>query len=380
MKTASPKGAPQYPLGCPFCSFQDEDSYFLALHVETVHPEGGESPFIVKEEQKKEERSRPLSVSSFSPSESSEGRSEPCMDYVECPCGEFCLLTEFDNHLDMHNAEGTIFSEVDNQISGVETPQPIVQDTRASLQTMQTPPPTPPPTNEPVRTSSKHLVVRRKRAHKDKHNDDIRGGHQSSLILPGATRTTAVSKAYAEPRKLGVNRVFIGRPLIRLLMRSQKAELGPHADEDQMPDWLRKLLEKGAKVTITTQIGSDGRLLRVEAISNEIHGIIPVLSRLCMQDESVERAFFCHPCVTHVVKMAREGGFCGYRNIQMMISYIKESRSLGHEHFPGRIPSILRLQDMIEHAWDLGYGVMGRIETGGIMGTRKYIGTPEVKT
>lgn len=33
---------------------------------------------------------------------------------------------------------------------------------------------------------------------------------------------------------------------------------------------------------------------------------------------------------------------------------------------------------MIEHAWDLGYNDSGREETGGIKGSRKYIGTPEV--
>ena len=33
---------------------------------------------------------------------------------------------------------------------------------------------------------------------------------------------------------------------------------------------------------------------------------------------------------------------------------------------------------MIEQAWDMGFNSSGRIETGGIKGTRKYIGTPEV--
>lgn len=34
---------------------------------------------------------------------------------------------------------------------------------------------------------------------------------------------------------------------------------------------------------------------------------------------------------------------------------------------------------MIEDAWDAGINLEGRIETGGIRGTRKYIGTPEVR-
>ena len=145
-----------------------------------------------------------------------------------------------------------------------------------------------------------------------------------------------------------------------------------------MPEWLRKQLELGAKVTIVNQISQDGRLLRIETIANEVRGIIPVLAQLCEQDSALSKVYLCHPNVTHVVKMAREGGFCGYRNIQMLISYIQAARSEGHERFPGRLPSILQLQEMIEIAWDRGFNPIGRIETGGVRGTRKYIGTPEV--
>lgn len=72
------------------------------------------------------------------------------------------------------------------------------------------------------------------------------------------------------------------------------------------------------------------------------------------------------------------GGFCGYRNIQMMCSYIIGAESQGHEGFNGKIPSIFDIQDYIETAWDFGINSQGRIETGGIRGTRKYIGTPDV--
>ena len=146
-----------------------------------------------------------------------------------------------------------------------------------------------------------------------------------------------------------------------------------------MPVWLRKQLEQGAKVTSRNTISPNGSLIRVETIANETRGIIPVLAQLCQQDPTVERAFLCHPSVQHVVKMSREGGFCGYRNIQMMISFIQAARSPGFDKFTDRIPSILYLQDLIELAWDKGINSAGRIETGGIRGTRKYIGTPEVK-
>jgi hypothetical protein len=62
----------------------------------------------------------------------------------------------------------------------------------------------------------------------------------------------------------------------------------------------------------------------------------------------------------------------------MMCSYIIGAESQGYEHFKGKIPSIFDIQENIEHAWDLGINAQGRIETGGIRGTRKYIGTPDV--
>lgn len=159
----------------------------------------------------------------------------------------------------------------------------------------------------------------------------------------------------------------------------QRSELGPYAHEQQMPSWLRRMLEDGAKVTITNRIGPDGSLVRVETIANETPHLVPVLARLSHLDGTVERAFYCSAEVLHVCKMHREGGFCGYRNIQMLVSYIQEADAYGAPHFPGRLPSILKLQELIEAAWDKGFNATGRIETGGIRYTRKYIGTPEAQ-
>jgi hypothetical protein len=64
----------------------------------------------------------------------------------------------------------------------------------------------------------------------------------------------------------------------------------------------------------------------------------------------------------------------------MLVSYIIKSGSTGAELFGGTSPSIFQIQDFIEQAWDSGYNPQGRVETGGIKGTRKYIGTPEVGT
>jgi zinc finger-containing ubiquitin peptidase 1 len=113
--------------------------------------------------------------------------------------------------------------------------------------------------------------------------------------------------------------------------------------------------------------------------TSEPAGIIEVLGRLCDQDTSVQAAYLCHPAVQCINKTKKEGNLCGYRNIQMMISFINGAKAQGSEHFPNGLPSVLGLQDLIEEAWDKGINGEGRVETGGIRGTRKYIGTPEVR-
>ncbi|KDN70994.1 putative peptidase family C78 [Colletotrichum sublineola] len=133
--------------------------------------------------------------------------------------------------------------------------------------------------------------------------------------------------------------------------RLGKAELGKYAHEQQMPDWLVSLLHRGGEVK------SDG--------------VIYVLEQLLRQSKSTQYAYLCSPAVQHVSKLKKEGGFCGYRNIQMMVSYIIGANSHGKDAFQGRLPTIFEIQEFIEKAWDLGINAQGRLETGGIKGTRK---------
>lgn len=134
-----------------------------------------------------------------------------------------------------------------------------------------------------------------------------------------------------------------------------------------MPTWLRQQLQRG---TILELVCSP---------TNETRDIFTILAHLCEQDQSLEQTFLSHTGVKHVVVTPGEEELGGYRNIQMLMSYIQAARySQIFEHFQGRVPRILKLQDLIEEAWDKGINIRGRIETGGIKGTRKWIGTPEV--
>jgi len=147
-----------------------------------------------------------------------------------------------------------------------------------------------------------------------------------------------------------------------------------------MPVWLRKELEQGGKQSRETKLDpTTGHLVKVVTVSNETPDLIPVIALLCEHDPRVARAWVCHPGTKHVGKQIRgEGGFCGYRNIQMVVSYIQSAYPRGSHPFEIRIPTILRLQDWIEEGWDKGINSSARLETGGIKGTRKYIGTSEV--
>ena len=88
---------------CPFCGFSENEHYFLLQHVETVHPEGGApSPFAVTDVIRKKDEHR---------AQESERALNNLSEYIECQCGEFCFLAEFENHLEMHYAEGRSLDE-----------------------------------------------------------------------------------------------------------------------------------------------------------------------------------------------------------------------------------------------------------------------------
>lgn len=343
---------------CPFCAFGDDDSEFLVQHVGLAHPETDDSPFIVREH----DRVRKNSVLSVEESAGSRGATSGD-GYIECECGETVLVSEFSSHSDFHLAEGMALKEPEEMDLGKDTT--ILSRDHSPFATAGSMPSKSALHNSSSprnRSSPSSAPNSQNRSPIQKHPYSIKDW--ANVLLGSAPKLrpkTAATRKRRSARRLG------------------KSDLGPHAYEEEMPAWLRRQLEQGAKVTVVNRLTADGRTIRLEQIANETRGILPVLYQLCEQDQSLSKVYLCHPHVQHVVKMAKEGGFCGYRNIQMMVSFIQDAKAEGHEHFPGRIPSILQLQDLIERAWDFGFNSCGRIETGGIRGTRKFIGTPEAQ-
>ncbi|KIW16912.1 hypothetical protein PV08_04102 [Exophiala spinifera] len=290
---------------------------------------------------------------SLSRRQSHPARANDTVQWVECFCGEQIHILELGAHSEMHAQEKM----------SIEDSHLVVGDSSNATSTME----------RPISDISNAFTTTlpdslrnydQMQAKTPQSRSKRRGPSLKEIFLgmpAGTKKKAAVAAEEGKTRRLG------------------KAELGPYAHERQMPNWLRRMLEEGAKVSVTTQIAPDGKLVRVEHVANETPNLVPVLARLSQLDRNVERAFYCSPAVRHVCKMSREGGFCGYRNIQMMISYIQSANPEATKHFPGRLPNILRLQDFIEDAWDQGFNPGARIETGGIRLTRKYIGTPEAE-
>jgi hypothetical protein len=145
-----------------------------------------------------------------------------------------------------------------------------------------------------------------------------------------------------------------------------------------MPSSLYKQLAQGPKIRKERFRTRNGRIIEEEYVDGETKGVLPILRRLIDGDPYVKRAYLCHPSVKQIGKEKNEGGFCGFRNIQMQISYLQGTEAPGSQHFPGRTPGILDLQDHIEEAWDNEIHWFSRQQIGKLRGTRKWIGTLEV--
>ncbi|KAF2999216.1 hypothetical protein E8E13_001127 [Curvularia kusanoi] len=355
-------------LDCPLCDFAvlPADEYALQLHFEQEHTE--DSPFVIKDDP-----DRPSSFASSSNCKHAQDTTSSDDDEktVACPepdCGELILLGDLNDHLDLHAAESLSFDETARKYRS-----------HHSSSNMQK--------SAATRHSHKRST---KFASSDYRHDTESLDDSKSSISNGKLKkrhrrerrgTDSSEKSTLARSILTFNPFKSDNPVKppKKSARLGKSELGPYAWEEHMPNWLHSQLEAGPKITVVNRIGRDGRLIKQEQVQNETPGILPILAQLSALDRTVKEAYYCHPSTLHIGKTPKEGSFCGYRNIQMLISYIQGAKAQGHEEFSGRMPGILTIQDLIEKAWDRGINHVGRVQTGGIRDTRKYIGTPEAQ-
>ncbi|KAI4941150.1 hypothetical protein J4E91_010941 [Alternaria rosae] len=363
-------------LECPMCDFTvlQKDDYILQLHFEQVHTEN--SPFVIENDPEPLPPSlptRPSSLRHDTEGTPSSDDSEEEESTTVCPdpnCGEVVPLSDFNDHLEYHNAETLSFDETTGKYHSHHS-SATMQDSTSSRRSHASQART--TTSERSFSTDLSDALKRTDAHGRKpkkhphrHRRDTDDSEKSTI-----GRSILGFNPFAKPDKSV-------KPPIKSA-RLGKSELGPYAWENRMPRWLHDQLDAGPKITAVNRIGRDGRLIKHDQVQNETPGIIPILAQLSALDRTVKEAYYCHPSTLHVGKTPSEGGFCGYRNIQMLLSYIQGAKAQGCEEFPGRLPTILKMQDHIEDAWDKGINSIGRVQTGGIRDTRKYIGTPEAQ-
>ncbi|KAG5746774.1 hypothetical protein H9Q69_000995 [Fusarium xylarioides] len=305
------------PDPCPFCGFKPgQDEYELILHIEQQHPDADGS----------------------TPTTSG--------DTIECPegCGEILRLDELAYHLELHELEAQ---------DATPTPEPGPEPEQTPAVARKPEPPSRERDRKHKKVSPiqawKDLFAGRSSHGRESNGSSSRTRHKTKREDAGITKTT--SRGSSSRDKNGER--------AKSNVRLGKSDLGRFAHERKMPPWLVDLLKDEGQVV------------------ND--GVLPVLSQLLEQSPSTQCAYLCHPVVQHVSKLRREGGFCGYRNIQMLTSNIIAASREGSNHFGRTFPSIFQIQDLVENAWDMGINAQGRAETGGIKGTRKYIGTPEAQ-
>lgn len=99
----------------------------------------------------------------------------------------------------------------------------------------------------------------------------------------------------------------------------------------------------------------------------------------------VTKSFVCSSIDHYASSYGDKGWGCGYRNIQMMLSSLFQnpnySEMLRAAIGSNSMPSISRLQKMVESAWTQGFDVQGKEQLGcKLHNTRKWIGTTEIVT
>ncbi|KAF5291404.1 hypothetical protein FQR65_LT01714 [Abscondita terminalis] len=125
--------------------------------------------------------------------------------------------------------------------------------------------------------------------------------------------------------------------------------------------------------------------------SNSVtRNLVPRVRSFSNNSQNVVRTLTC-TCVDHYASSYGDRGWgCGYRNAQMLISsllthtgYNDKLYKLWQGQKPPRssVPSISRLQSLIEQAWCQGFDLQGSEQLGSrLVNTRKWIGATEVVT
>ncbi|KAK5723045.1 hypothetical protein LTR17_014006 [Elasticomyces elasticus] len=312
---------------CPFCGIKSTEAFVIQAHIEEEHAEG-HTTYSRQDAALAEQLANDHAYGDL-PTPSSDDDAQ----WTKCTrpgCGEYVLIQDIDEHLGVH-------ASMENSDTGKSQSSPTSKSTAAR--------------QAKVKASQKARPNDRKKK-------------------SGPTLLEFFSGNSHHGRHPPPQRAKEALPLGRLGRR----ELGPHAFEKQMPEHVRRRLQNDGQPRQVNTLDRNGKLRAETIVDNETTGLIPHLAALCAKDEDVLVTYLCHPSTKHINKLRCDGNFCGYWNIQMVLSFLQATGAL--PNVP-QMPNILQIQDTIEQAWSNGILSHGRRETGGIRGTRKWIGTSE---
>uniref|UniRef100_A0A182NB23 Zinc finger-containing ubiquitin peptidase 1 n=1 Tax=Anopheles dirus TaxID=7168 RepID=A0A182NB23_9DIPT len=118
--------------------------------------------------------------------------------------------------------------------------------------------------------------------------------------------------------------------------------------------------------------------------------VSPRVLSLSSSAPNVIKTYVCSSVDHYASSYGDKGWGCGYRNLQMMLSSLLQNTSYNEalysawgSHGPARtaMPSISRLQRMVEAAWAQGFDIQGSEQLGcKLYNTRKWIGATEIVT
>lgn len=109
------------------------------------------------------------------------------------------------------------------------------------------------------------------------------------------------------------------------------------------------------------------------------------VASLSSASPGVTKSYVCSGIDHYASSYGDKGWGCGYRNIQMLVSSLLQNPSysemLKAAIGSNSMPSISRLQKMVESAWAQGFDVQGKEQLGcKLYNTRKWIGATEIVT
>jgi hypothetical protein len=358
---------------CPWCGFSTHDVYAIQLHIEEQHTD--DSPFAIK---------KPSSDRGGRSTASFDARSESSERWIKCTrrgCGQYIAEANIDGHVNMHDAAAAHTEPAYASSSGTVSPRVLNGSGYAKPQRSSEKAPS--QISLPKSSvSSKSGSWRRPsiRAQSVASSSVSGGKSRVSQASSDKARSSVSTARTSVTTSTGYGSSSFG-PTDALKDHPKNGrlgtkDLGPYAYEKSMPAQVRHALENASKPSYECRIGPDGRLIRETIIHNQTPCPVPVLADLSAADPNIAIAYFCHKSVKHVHRLKCDGNFCGYWNIQMLLSYrLAKIEDPAHGSLP--LPNVLEIQDTIESAWNAGICSFGRTETGGIWNTRKWIGTLE---